>query len=54
MVFLKFLPEFFGYSGQIIDISILYVAKIVLIYLGIPILAGFVTRSLLVKKFGEK
>ena len=52
--FLKFLPEFFGFSGQIFDISILYVAKIVLIYLGIPFLAGFVTRSLLVKKFGEE
>ena len=52
--FLKFLPEFFGFSGQIFDISILYVAKIVIIYLGIPFLAGFFTRSLLVKKFGEE
>ena len=52
--FLKFLPEFFAFSGQIFDISILYVTKIVLIYLGIPFLAGFVTRSLLVKKFGEE
>jgi ACR3 family arsenite transporter len=52
--FLKILPEFFGYSGQIIDISILYIAKIVLIYLGIPFLAGFMTRLLLVKKYGEE
>ena len=52
--FLKILPEFFGYDGQIIDISILYIAKIVLIYLGIPFFAGFVTRSLLVKKYGEE
>ncbi len=52
--FLKILPEFFGYSGQIIDISILYISKIVLIYLGIPFLAGFVTRSLLVKRYGEE
>jgi len=52
--FLKILPEFFGYSGQIIDISILYIAKIVIIYLGIPFLAGFMTRSLLVKKYGEE
>ena len=52
--FLKILPEFFGYGGQIIDISILYIAKIVLIYLGIPFLAGFVTRSLLVKRYGEE
>ena len=52
--FLKILPEFFGYGGQIIDISILYISKIVLIYLGIPFLAGFVTRSLLVKRYGEE
>ena len=54
LFFLKILPEFFGYGGQIIDISILYIAKIVLIYLGIPFLAGFVTRSLLVKRYGEE
>ena len=52
--FLKILPEIFGYDGQIIDISIFYIAKIVLVYLGIPFLAGFVTRSLLVKKYGEE
>ena len=52
--FLKILPDFFGYGGQIIDISILYISKIILIYLGIPFLAGFVTRSLLFKKYGKE
>lgn len=44
--FVTLLPQWLGLSwgGQIIDISMMEVAKSVLIYLGIPFMAGIVTR----------
>lgn len=44
--FATMLPKWLGLSwgGQVIDISIWEVAKSVLIYLGIPFAAGFITR----------
>jgi arsenite transporter len=50
-VFVTVLPKWLGLSwgGQIIDISIWDVAKSVLIYLGIPFAAGFITRFTLLR-----
>jgi ACR3 family arsenite transporter len=43
-IFITFLPGIFGLKGYFVDISIVEVAKSVFIYLGIPLIAGFMTR----------
>jgi len=40
-------------AGTVVDISVWEVAKAVFIYLGIPFIAGIITRSVLVKKRGK-
>ena len=52
-LFLTVVPEWFGLAGTALDISMWEIAKSVLIFLGIPLAAGYLTRRLLVARRGE-
>ena len=47
--FLTVLPPYFGFSGAVVNVTIGDIAKTVFVYLGIPCIAGFATRFLMLK-----
>lgn len=52
-IFLGLLPPLFGLQGSVIETRFVSIAESVLIYLGVPFLAGFLTRRILMARKGE-
>ena len=53
-IFITVLPPLFGVQGSIVHIGIAEIGKSVFIYLGIPMLAGFIGRVILIRARGRE
>jgi ACR3 family arsenite transporter len=52
-LFLTVIPGWFGGETSVVQVSMWEIAKSVMIFLGIPLLAGYLTRRILVARRGE-